>query len=301
MLASFVLLAGGQGVASAHPGHHGPDHHGHEPGWRNRTPVVPVDVTTDGGYRMPSTLHAGFVTFRFTSPENAFHALQGFSLKGGATLDQAMDDINKALSGVTAQTIEGMQGLYRDVVEVGGAVTNPYGAQEVTIPLTAGTYYFLDLNEVDSPPLTPHIHTVHVVGRFQLSPLPHYSAVIESTMSDDDMPVFKAPATLPHNGTFLARVTGDELHETVFRPVKPGITDDYISTYYTAILNGTTPAPASPWTGIQAGLQSLSPGRWAITHINLAPGPYALICYVPGDEDGIPHAYMGMHNIMTLT
>ena len=292
----LALLAGGQSAADAASGHHA----GHPVPWRAQTPVVPVDVTTDGGFALPKVLHSGYTTFRFTSPENVFHAIQGFKLKDGATLAMAMDDINKALSGDMEQTVAGMQGLYRDVIEIGGAVTNTYGAQEVTVPLEEGTYYFLDLSEVDSPPIVPHVHSVRVVGKFLYSPLPQYSAIIDATMSGDD-PRFHAPTSFPHDGTFLGIVTGDELHESVFRPVRDGITDEYITDYYNAVAAGTTPRPASPWTGVQSGLQSLSPGRWAIMHIDLKPGQYALICYVPSDEDGMPHAYMGMHNIITLT
>ncbi|TDP98126.1 hypothetical protein [Labedaea rhizosphaerae] len=296
MLSAATLLAGGSAVASGTPDNPG----GHPVPWRAKTPVVSVDVTAEGGFQMPKVLHAGYVTFRFTTPENVFHAIQGFSLNPGATLDMAKNDIDMALSGIEGQTVPGMQGLYRDITEIGGAVTSTYGAQEVTIPLTAGTYYFVDIYDIDSPPIVPRYHEVKVVGAFLYSPLPTYTATIDATMSAEDPRFQGVPETFPHDGTFLNIVTGDEMHETVFRPVSDGITDDDITAYYDAVMSGG-PRPPKPFTGLQAGLQSISPGRWAIVHLDLKPGRYAVVCYVPSDEDGMPHTFMGMHNVLTLT
>ena len=294
LLASAALVLSSQTAAGANDRQGTAGHQGSDDG----PAVISIDVAADGSFSMPDSVHAGFVTFRVSSADAGFHGLQGFSLNRGVTIDQAMSDISLAVSGDIATMAQGMQALNRDIVEIGGAVTNPFGAQEVTVALTRGTYYFLDLSTVGSP-ITPTIRTLHVRGDFERSRLPRFSAVIQATMVNGQ-PTFHAPSSLPHNGTFLARVSADELHEVVFRPTRPGVTNQYISDFYGAIVNGGTPGP-SPWTGIQAGMQSISPGRWAIVHINLPPGPYALVCYVPSDESGWPHAYIGMHQLMTLT
>ena len=52
--------------------------------WRgHRPPVISFTVTTKGGFTMPTSIHAGLVTFRIGSPEDG-HAIQGFFLKNGA-------------------------------------------------------------------------------------------------------------------------------------------------------------------------------------------------------------------------
>jgi hypothetical protein len=288
LVATGTLVLSGQAAADAKP---------HRPAIHPQ--VISTTVTTDGGFSLPKTVHAGLITFRIGSPEDSYHGIQGFYLNAGVTLDQAMADINQALSGDPAQTPLGMQALMRDIVEIGGVVTSSYAPQEVTVPLTKGTYYFLDLNEVNNPPLTPHVHTMKVVGDFRMSIPRLPTSVVDATMIGMD-PRFKAPASIRHDGTFLGIVTGDEMHEIVLRPVVPGTTDAYLDTFYDAVVAGT-PRPPSPWTGIQSGMQSISPGRWAIVHLNLPPGPYALVCYVPSDESGLPHAYIGMHKMITLT
>lgn len=293
VLASVALVAGSQVGASA-VDHDGPT-------------VISVNVTTDGGFSLPSTVHSGPVTFKFSSPENAFHAIQGFYLLPGATLEQVYEDIHNALSGVPELVVEGMEGLGEHIVEIGGAVTTPLGTQEVTIPMDKGTTYWLDLADIDviSPPRT---HVLEAVGNYKSATLPSFSAVYDATMDGED-PIFRGPTSFPHDGTFLGVVTGDELHEIVFRPVRTDIPDftfddAYISAWYDFV-SGRSPTPpqyGTPWAGRQAGLQSLSPGRWAITKISLPPGRYAVICFVPSDElPALPHAWMGMHQIVTLT
>lgn len=291
-LATFAAIAVAAGLvlpASAEAHQQQPDRHG--------PPVISVNVTTQDGFTLPDSVHAGLVTFRISSPEEG-HAIQGFSLKNGATLDQAISDINQVLADDHPTIVAGLKKLYHDITEVGGVVTSTFGAQEVTIPLTAGTYYWLDLNDINNPPLTPRVHTLRVHGSFQVSEVPHFTSVIQSTMQGDN-PVFVAPKSIRHDETFLAVVSGDEIHETVFRPIKAGVDDAYISDFYKKFDAGQA-TPPSPWTGLQAGLQALSPGRWAIVHIDLPPGQYGLICFVPSDETGIAHGHMGMHQVMTL-
>lgn len=297
LVAAAALALSGQGIATAAPS--APQAAQNSP---KRAPIViPVRVTTNHGFRLPHSVHAGLVTFRISTPEvDSFHAIQGFYLNHGVTLGRALADIRQTLSDDPAMVAAGVRRLTRDVTEVGGVVTNSYAAQEVTIPLDAGTYYWFDLNDYFIPLAHPRLHRLDVVGKFRYFQPPRFSTVIEATM-ENGKPRFHAPRRMAHNATFLNVVSGDELHESVFRPTRPGITDRYISRFYNAIRNGDPTPPASPWTGGQSGLQAMSPGRWAIVHINLPPGPYALICYVPSDENGLPHGWMGMHLMMNLT
>ena len=266
----------------------------------DRPPVIGISVTTDGGFSLPKVVHAGLTTFRVGTPEaGSFHGIQGFRLNHGATLARAMDDINRTLGDDRAEAAMGVMDLTHDVTEIGVITTTSYAPQEVTIPLTAGTYYFLDLNDVNNPPLTPRLHKLKVVGNYKSYRAPKYSATFEATMIND-LPRFRAPSQFPHDGTFRGIITGDELHEIVVRPVRPGIDQAYLDTYYEAVRNGTTP-PASPWTGGATGMQSMSPGRWGIVHLNLPPGQYALVCYVPSHDSGLPHTYIGMYKMITLT
>jgi hypothetical protein len=150
------------------------------------------------------------------------------------------------------------------------------------------------------------VHTLRAVGALVGPGLPAYDTTIVAAMGAADNPIFlNVPASFSHTGTFLFVNASDELHEAVFRPTTPGITDQYITDFYNAVIAGG-PRPPSPWIGTQRGLQAISPNRWAIVHIDLNTGPNALICYVPSDEagppeNGLPHGYLGMHNMTNLT
>jgi hypothetical protein len=89
----------------------------------------------------------------------------------------------------------------------------------------------------------------------------------------------------------------DEIHDIVWRHAQPGTTDAYLDAYYDAVVNGTPLPGPSPWLeGNTHGLQGVSPGRWAVVRVGFAEaGDYAMVCYVPSDETGIPHTLEGMH------
>jgi len=176
-------------------------------------------------------------------------------------------------------------------------VTSVFAPISVTVPLETGTYYFFDLNDFFNG-IAPRVHTLRAVGRGHWSGLPRFSQSIFLIMNAQQQPRFIAPTDQSAKGTFLVVNPADEIHEAVWRSVKPGTTDDYIQQYYDAFLAGHP--IARPWLDIQHGLQAMSPGRFAVIHIDLPPGLYAMLCLVPSDESGLPHGYIGMHQIVTL-
>jgi hypothetical protein len=289
-LASVGLIAASQTAGATSGSVEG---HGGSP------PVISIDVTTDGGFEMPDKVQAGLVTFKVSSPEAAFHLIQGFRLKGGATLEQVMDELDKALSGDPVVAPANISKVREHLTDIGGISTTPYAPQAITVPLYKGTYYFLDISTVANPPMVPEVHELKVVGDFKNTRMPRIDSAV--VMKDTGaVPGYASPKNLPNKGNIFVYHAGQELQQLAFRPTRPGITDAYISTFYDAIRAGTTP-PESPWTGAQAGMAGLSHGQWAILHVDLPPGPYAMLCVVPSiHEPGWPHAYIGTHKVVNL-
>lgn len=268
--------------------------------WGKKAPVIDVTMTTDG-FDLPDSVHAGFVTFRVGSPEDGYHALQGLSVKPGATLDQVITDFELGGSAIPAERAQGHRGLLEHATLIGGVVTTPLAPQSVTIPLDAGTYYFFDQNAigpVGSP--APPVHTLTAHGNAKWEGMPAFSSVIGMSMSEGDMPMFNAPDSFDAHGATLIYNDSDELHEAVFVTVKPGTTTAYLDDYYNRINNGLPRIPAA-WTSTQHGLQAMSPGRFAVLQLDLPTGLNALLCLIPSDETGISHARMGMHKVVNLT
>jgi hypothetical protein len=267
--------------------------------FKGHAPTINVTVTTDGGFSLPKNVRAGFVTFRVSSPEDAYHGWQIFQVKNGATPDQVVQDITLGVAGATfEENAQGARQLLHDATLFGGAVTTPYAPIEVTIPMNRGTYYFFDLADIFNG-VTPRVLSMRAVGTPNWKGLPRFSQVIQALM-EGDQPRFNAPTDENANGTYLVyNSPSDEIHEAVWRQAQPGTTDEYVTNYYNAVLSGG-PRPPSPWLDSQHGLQAISPGQWAVIHIDFPPGTYALICYVPSDESGIPHGWIGMHVVVNL-
>ena len=45
----------------------------------------------------------------------------------------------------------------------------------------------------------------------------------------------------------------------------------------------------------------VSPGHAMALHLQLPAGHYALMCFFPDPQTGMPHAFMGMVRMVTLT
>jgi|GEM_PF-3363695 len=265
----------------------------------HKAPVIDVVMTGDG-FSLPDSVHAGFVTFRVSTPDPTYHALQGLSVTKGHTIEEVFADFQLGLSASRDQNAEGSRNLLRDAVLIGGIVTDAYAPMSVTVPLTAGTYYFFDQNEVGEPGTAlPTAHVLKVHGNLKLDGLPGFSSLVGLT-GQHGMTLFQSPASFDADGSVLIYNDSDQLHEAVWRPVQPGTTDAYITAYYNAITQNLPRLP-SPYAGSTRGLASLSPGRFAVLRMDMPPGPYALVCAVPDVITGIAHTRNGgMFKVVTL-
>lgn len=268
---------------------------------RGHKPIQVVDITmsTTREFTAPTKVHAGWVTFRVGSADSDYHGFEVVRVNPGHTLQEVLNDLQLGLSDDLASNALGARRLIEDATLMGGVVPTPYAPQEASLPLTPGTYYMFDFAEFNLP--TPvNVHTLKVVGHMNWSGMPSFDSVIGMYMSADGMPLFAAPNEFAARSSVLIYGQGDEIHEAVFRAIREGVTDQYISDFYTALDTGQPLPGPSPWTDIQRGFNAMSPGQFAVFHMNLPPGQYALICYVPSDETGLSHAHMGMHQVVTL-
>jgi hypothetical protein len=291
LLAAGALALSSPGTASATSAHHS--------AWSaHKTPVISIRMTT-AGFTMPSSVHAGFVTFRVGSPDAGSHALQGLSVKKGHTLAQVLYDYALGISDDRMENAQGARNLLRDATLIGGVVTNSYAPISVTVPLEKGTYYFFDLNEVGLPGTPPPtVHKLRVYGGMNHGTLPRFSSIV-GTIMVNDMPRFAAPSSFDTDRNILVYNDSDEIHEAVWRPAVAGTTDAFLDQYYADVDAGRPHAPA-PWLDTSRGLQAISPGRFAVLHLDLPDGLYALLCQVPDDETGIAHSHLGMHQMVTM-
>lgn len=276
-----------------------------------RIPVMPV-VLTDAGFSMWRKVQAGLVTFKISSPETTYHALQGFRLKNGGTLPEIIEALRGGVNDDREAAAAGHRVLLEKAELVGGAVGVQDGPIYVTVLLEPGTYYFLDVNDYFIEGLAnPRVHTLQVVGRRGAVSLPAFDQTILAVphdMSGHDMEEgdhttfgFVSPTVLPRRATYLMINASDEIHDIVWRRAQPGTTDAYLREYYRAVVDGTPLPGPSPWLESNThGLQGVSPWRWAVVSLGFAAGDYATVCYVPSKVTGIPHTLEGMHLMVKM-
>ncbi len=133
-------------------------------------------------------------------------------------------------------------------------------------------------------------------GRLPFVPghLPVFPGHATVKLTSDDR--FESPDLLPKAGTITVRNISDTIHFMAVSPVKPGTTDAQIQQFFD---DPQGPPPfAAEGPSIEMGV--LSPGRSADITYQLPAGTYDLECFIADDESGMPHAFMGMHKVVTL-
>jgi hypothetical protein len=91
----------------------------------------------------------------------------------------------------------------------------------------------------------------------------------------------------------------------IFGTLAPeGTTEDDIEAILQSDLTGTPPATdMNPETDLQdvfgTGTQSRGTSQWIYVP-EMPAGPLLMICFVPDQGDGLPHAYHGMYTIVEV-
>lgn len=111
---------------------------------------------------------------------------------------------------------------------------------------------------------------------------------------------FSAPRVWPHRGTYTFQNDSDTIHLMIIVPIKPRITDRDVQAFFDAARNGKANVPPPFASGPTGGNDVVSPGYRLKLSYDLPAGRYVLLCYVADDITGLPHAFMGMHQVVDL-
>jgi hypothetical protein len=108
-------------------------------------------------------------------------------------------------------------------------------------------------------------------------------------------------------GSHVIEVTnvGAQPHHMFMARSPEPVTEEQIAQILELEMQGATPAPESgvpnPETFIPvAYMAPLSMGKTAWIPVNLEPGTYIMVCFVPDIESGMPHAFEGMYQVITV-
>jgi hypothetical protein len=238
-----------------------------------------VNVTAvDFGFEAPPKIPAGAIRFELANHGKEFHQAQLIRLEDGKTLQ----DLAKAMStpGPTPKWVK----------FVGGANgIGPGGKANATATLTPGQYAYLCL--IPSTDGVMHV-AKGMVRPFEVTAASS-AAAAESPAADVTIKLvdydFQTSQPLtPGRHTIRVENAGPQTHEIVLLKLAPGKKVEDFGRWAESGMKGRP--PAEPLGGI-AGLEKGDHGSF---DVDLTPGEYGFICFVPDSKDGKPHLLHGM-------
>lgn len=259
-------------------------------------------LTTDGTtLDVPSEIEAGRYHVTLTNTGSDVMAdLELYQLPEGVTPDDLLAAFQE----------EEIPEWFFDIVSNGGLSTAPDGSSEAILDLTPGEWVF-NLYTYDEEFTTENNQATTVTVTGEMPTVEDPTAAVVAGMIDFD---FQLPDTVPAGPNIWEVVNdGDQPHHTVVVRVPEGTTEEQVIELSASF--GGPPAspeagaapvasPAAPALGEEDVAEvywtpMLSTDRAMWVEVDLEPGTYAAICFIP-TPDGVPHVMLGMVEIFTV-
>lgn len=244
-------------------------------------------VAHDYSFTSPKKLETGYVTLQFTNDGRELHHLQLARLQEGVSLEK-----------FTAALKQGEQAALPLIEFVGGVgLVPPGGHASTTVYLEKpGTY--VELCFVPDANGVPHL---------ALGMLQPVTVVVSSDPSQAEAPEADLVVDMKDFSYLMAaRVTagkqvwqvinqGPQPHEMIVGKLQKGKTMDDVMAY---LQNGSQGLPPIELMG---GAQAIAAGQSSFINLDLKPGQYVAICFIPDPASGKPHVALGMLSPFTVT
>ena len=247
-------------------------------------PVVTVHAK-EFAYGGPKTIKSGVTTFRLVNDGKQIHHLTIVKLDKG----KSMRDF------ITAMKKPGPPPAW--MTDVGGPnPALPGGSGEATLSLAPGKYVMVCF--VPSPGETaPHVAKGMFRGLTVLRKKTGATEpVADATIRLNDY-AFDSPSTMAAgHHTFNVINDAAQAHEVVVVELPPGKTITDLGNWVEKSLMAGGPPPGKPL----GGMAPLSTGRSGMFSVDLKPGRYGLICFIPDVKDGKSHFSHGMTKEFTI-
>jgi hypothetical protein len=243
-------------------------------------------TASDFAFAGPTTIESGTVTFVLDNTSDTWHHLQLVRLTDGMTVE----DFHQRL-----MTLQPGTPLPSWFVDAGGVNPPPPGEPaRVTLMVEPGEYAVVCV--VDTPDHVPHFVKGMIapltVTEAAGAPAPMPEADRTLTLVDYAFS-FDAPLT---SGSQAIRVVNaaTQTHEIALFRLLPGRTVEDVMAW------GATYAGEPPMTAA-GGVPAMPPGQEVVMHVDLEPGSYVALCFVPDAHDGAPHLAHGMAYPFTIS
>lgn len=252
------------------------------------TPPVAVTISAKRVVSMPTTIQPGVTTFEVTSAAKEGSDFQLLQAAAGYTAAEAARDIEKGLDGGSIKAIK----RFEAHVTLLGGMSADDTADTLVVDLEPGGYWALDI-ETNNP---GKFFAFTVAGDDTGNVMPE-AVTIKAKLATTWAP---KPASIPHKGLLRFKNAASNNHFIDLAKLKKGYTYQDFKKWLAAALEGPPgPSPVNFGIGLESG--ALSPGYSAVFNYHLPRGEYVLLCFWPdASMDGMPHAFMGMHRLITV-
>ena len=247
-------------------------------------PEIAIDAA-DFSYTAPETINAGWVRVKLTNNGKEPHHVQFLRLNDDVTLEAFQEALQKGPG--AEMTVSKLMGGVGQIA--------PNGSAQVVLNLTAGEYVIICFVS------SPSDHVPHL-AKGMIKPLtvlesgaaaaPEPTAEVTVTMKDY---LIDFPETLPAGPRIIKVVNnGPDFHELNLLRLEDGKTAKDVSQYLAA------PNGPPPFVPI-GGMNGLDAGASGYVELDLEPGTYVAICYIPtAKSEGHPHFTRGMIKEFTV-
>ena len=246
------------------------------------SPVVITVTASDFKFDAPAEVPAGLVTVRLVNQGPSIHHVQLLRLEQGKTAEEFVAAVKAG-------------GMPQWVVPAGGPNPPPTGGtSSADVPLAPGQYVMVCF--------VPDTNGVPHMAKGMMRPLTVTAAGPTATAEPDADIVMKlvdfdfqlsTPLTAGHHVIRIENA-GSQPHEVAIVRLEPG-KDPLAFAKWGEHQVG--PAPGT----LQGGVSAIMPGSHAFVPVDLPPGEYGLLCFVPEAKDGKPHFIHGMAKRITIS
>lgn len=229
-------------------------------------------VATDSGYDAPESIPAGVTTFRMINRGRAVHWVQLAKIPSGHTVAE-----------LEAGTTQGPSPIPSWLILTGGPNgVEPGGASIATLVLDPGQYAIVVFHPGGKNLVKPIQVTA---GNKSTAPEPAADTTITLT---DYAYQFTTPIT-EGKRTIKVENAGSQAHEAALVQLAPGKSAKDFVAWEQGGEKGAKPGT------FFSGMTGISKGLHGYFTVDVTPGNYLLICYVPDVRDGKPHYQHGMY------
>ena len=264
-------------------------------------PEVRITIT-DSGFDAPSEVAAGSVLLTVTNASTNAQETADANLvlpPAGTSIDEVAALFGPQMATPTMEEGPAPAWIYQ-AIWAGGPIVPPGQTVQGVVNLTPGDW--LLVNDSPGAPQQPQPVTV-TAGAASPTTMTEPAADVDVQLQEYAFLGLEQPVPAgPHLWKFTN--IGKQPHIMVLFRGPAGITMDQIMTLLQMPENATPP-PSIPYQESdfnfnEPGLGAISAGQTSWLALDLEPGTYIALCFVPDEQTGAPHALMGMVQIFTV-